>query len=108
MNKNVRSVIWVGVALVVFMAIMFLSNRQFHNEAFSGTVVTSYWRKNSFVIETNNSARAFDVHPVAGVPPINKIVAKGDSLFKKQFTDTVILVHQNHVFKYTLDRVIPF
>jgi len=105
MNKNVRALL-LGGMLAGGLAISFLSNRQFHNQAFKGIVDSIYRgrKTDAFFISIDGFGREFDVRPLAKAPPIEKIVTKGDSLFKKQYTDTVILFHQQQVFKYTLNR----
>ena len=106
MNKSVRSVLLIGGMLAAAIMFMFLGNRQFHNQAFNGIVDSTYRseKNDAFFIAIDGFGREFDVRPLSKAPPIEKIVAKGDSLFKKQNTDTVVLVHQKQVFKYTLNR----
>ena len=107
MNKNVKSVLLIGGLLAVFAVITLLSNRQFHNQSFSGTVDSAYRgrKSNAFYIVIDGYSHEFDVLPLSAAPAIDKIVAKGDSLYKKQNTDTVVLVHQKkYVFKYVLNR----
>jgi hypothetical protein len=107
MDNNVRSGLIVVAALGVYTAITFLDNRQFHNQAFSG-IVDSWYRgakTKTFFIVIGRHSHDCDVVSLSAAPPIDQIIAKGDSIYKKQNTDTVTLVHQKkYVFKYILNK----
>lgn len=91
----------IGMAILAYLLLRAQAS-QFKREAFSGIVDSVYWNKVAPVFIVDGYEHELTVAPVNGVPEIDKIAKKGDSIFKKRNSDTVILVHLNHqILKYT-------